>query len=107
MALSLTPQGHAVFLPPLQEPHMPNITITVDDRLYCAARIHAVNRKTTLTEIVREFLLHTVLDSGEYNFAEISEDLVRFEQRRHPGIFRAKGYQAPTTSFHCDREQAG
>ena len=86
---------------------MPNITITVDDRLYRAARIHAVNRKTTLTEIVREFLLLTVQNSGEYNFAEMSEEMVRFEQRRHPGIFRANGYQAPTPSFHCDSEKAG
>jgi hypothetical protein len=86
---------------------MPNITITVDDRLYRAARIHAINRKTTLTEIVREFLLHTVQDSGEYNFAEMSEELVRLEQR-HPEIFRAKSYNTPATpSFHCDSEIAG
>jgi hypothetical protein len=88
---------------------MPNITITVDDRLYRAARIHAVNRKTTVTEMVREFLLAMVKHTGEYNYAQHAEQVVRYEQMRHPGIFRAKSYQdlTPSPTFHCDSDKAG
>ncbi len=109
---------------------MPNITITVDDRLYRAARIHAVNRDTTLTEIVRQYLKHLVHQAGDYNFAHMAEGDVTYEQREHLGIFhpqhmhplppiptRICGSVAseaektnptppPSSQFHCDSEPA-
>src|ERR1700723_1037493 len=99
MALPPTPQGHSLFCHLSGATTMPNITITVDDRLYRAARIHAVNRKTTVTEIVRQYLNRIVRESGEYHFAERSEALVRYEQMRHPAIFHA----TETTTPHPSR----
>jgi hypothetical protein len=41
-----------------------NITIAVDDALYRHARICAAHRETTLTELVRDFLLGLEIDPG-------------------------------------------
>jgi hypothetical protein len=50
-----------------------------------------------------------VKHTGEYNYAQHAEQVVRYEQMRHPGIFRAKSYQdlTPSPTFHCDSDKAG
>jgi hypothetical protein len=77
---------------------MPNITITVDDRLYRAARIYAAQYETTLTEIMREFLTEIIPSNcylGDMNY-ETFTGLERDRRRnaaREPRLER--GYPLP------------
>jgi|GEM_PF-6659550 len=80
---------------------MPNITITVDDRLYRAARIHAAFHSTTVTEILRAYLLRIVTECGEYS---ASDEILRDIQNQRPEIFRAYNTYTPSPSFHSHCE---
>ena len=44
---------------------MKNITVTVDDEAYRKARIKAAQRSTSVSALVREFLLQLDIDEGE------------------------------------------
>jgi hypothetical protein len=54
---------------------MKNITITVNDDLYRHARIYAAQRDTTVTELIRDFLLN--LKTGPENATECRAQTIR------------------------------
>jgi hypothetical protein len=62
---------------------MPNITITLDKKLYFQARVYAASHGTTVTQLLRGFLT----DILEYGRGDDQEEL-EYILSRHPGLFR-------------------
>lgn len=62
---------------------MPNITISIDEKLYRQARIYAVSRNTTVTQLLRNFLQETIPDNYRPEHHELEKLL-----RRYPAFIR-------------------
>ena len=51
---------------------MKKITISLDDETYRLAHIYAARRKTSVSAVIRQFLVETV--AGERKFAQLKKD---------------------------------
>ena len=59
---------------------MPNITISLDEKLYRRARIYAASRNTTVTQLLRDFLQQTVPSGFSAEQAELETLLRRYSK---------------------------
>lgn len=56
---------------------MKNITVTVDDEVYRLARIKAAERETSVSALVRQFLVELANDSDRFEQLERLEQALR------------------------------
>lgn len=56
---------------------MKNITVAVDDEVYRRARVKAAERDTSVSALVRQFLVDLAKDSDEFERLEQLEKAVR------------------------------
>ena len=61
---------------------MKNITVTVDADLYHRARVRAAQKHSTISALVREFLIHLVEEEPEFE---------RLRREQHKIIARIRG----------------
>lgn len=66
---------------------MKNITVTVDDDLYYRARVRAAERRSTVSAMVREFLLRIVEESSAFEILQREQnELIERIQAAHAGL---------------------
>ncbi len=68
---------------------MRNITVTVDDDLYREARIRAAERDTTVSALVREYLVHLVAERSRFERLQQEQEEVIARIRAHHSGFSA------------------
>lgn len=66
---------------------MKNITVSVDDSLYHRARVRAAEMQTTVSGLVREFLVGIVADEAEpANRPRALAEIIASIRAEHPGF---------------------
>ena len=68
-----------------------NITVSVDEELYHRARVKAAEKRTSLSAMVREFLVGMVEEESEFERLRRKERELREELRAKGICFRASG----------------
>jgi SMC interacting uncharacterized protein involved in chromosome segregation len=68
---------------------MKNITVSVDDDLYHQARVCAAERKSTVSGLVKKFLVQVVQEESEFDRLNREEEALRQRLRREGLVFSA------------------
>lgn len=70
---------------------MKNITVSVDAKLYHRARVRAAQKQSTISALVRDFLVHLVEEEPEFErlHREQNEIIARI-RKEHPGFSATK-----------------
>ena len=67
---------------------MKNITVSVDDEVYRQARIKAAERDTSVSALVRQFLVELAAEGGEFERLERLEQALREQVTEFDGSSR-------------------
>ncbi len=67
---------------------MKNITVSVDDEVYRQARIKAAERDTSVSALVRQFLVELAAEGGEFERLERLEQALREQVTEFDGSNR-------------------
>ena len=65
---------------------MKNITVSLDDELYRKSRVAAAEADTSVTGLVREFLLHFTGSKPNGDSSERIMNVIEKMRKRHPGF---------------------
>ena len=68
---------------------MKNITVSVDDELYHRARVKAAEKKTSVTALVKRFLISIVEEESEFDRLTREEQELRASLKARGVIFSA------------------
>lgn len=70
---------------------MKNITVSVDADLYHRARVRAAQKHSTISALVREFLLHLVQEEPEFErLRREQNEIIARIRKAHPGFSATK-----------------
>ena len=65
---------------------MKNITVSLDDDLYRKSRVAAAEADTSVTALVREFLIHFTSSTSQVDPSEGISKVIEKMRKRHPGF---------------------
>lgn len=70
---------------------MKNITVSVDAELYHRARVRAAQKQSTISALVREFLIHLVEEEPEFErLRREQKEVIAQIRASHPGFSASK-----------------